>query len=155
MVLLRRVALMMAVGMLPLCLMGQTSTAPLVALQGGEIKFDGKFAHIHGKMPATGGSWFYNVRQRTANLYVFSLWQINEIKDRTEKDTGFYRAKSWTVEILDSGSHPERAVIFDGANDFFFWGRVASKAGRAELSISTIEGLPSSFYGPVLLQPLQ
>ncbi len=99
--------------------------------------------------------WFYSVRQRTANLYIFSLWQFSEFKDRAEKDKSFYRAKSWTVEVLDSQSQPENEVIFDNANDFFFWGKVSSKAGRSELSIKMIEGLPSATYGPVQLQPLQ
>lgn len=155
MLLFRRVALTVAVGTSPLCLVAQTTTAPAVALHGGEIKFDGKFAHIRGKMPATGGSWFYSVRQRTPNLYVFSVWQLNEFKDRKEKSIGFYRAKSWTVEVLDSESHPEKEVIFDRANDFFFWGNLIPTTDQAQLSISTIEGLPESSYGPVALKALK
>jgi hypothetical protein len=134
---------------------GQDSQAPVVTLQGNSVKIDGQFAHVQGPMPSRGPSWFYRVERKKANLFVYSFWAINEFRDRKEKNFGFYRAQAWTVEILDSKDHPEKEVVFDRLNDFFFWGNLVRGIDQAQLSIASIEGLSESPYGPVVLKILK
>lgn len=148
-------ALVLIVGIVPVTAKGQDSQTPKMALHGNFVKIDGQFAHVQGEMPVKGSAWFYKVEHRGTNLFVYSFWSINEFKDRKEKDYGFYRAQAWTVQVLDSKSHPEKEVIFDRLNDFYFWGNLVAGPEQAQVVISSIEGLPKSTYGPVALMVLK
>ncbi len=152
---LRQALLLIAIAAGPVIARGQELQAPSVVLHGDSVKIDGQFAHVQGQMPSKGQSWLYQVERKKTNLFVFHFWSINVFQDTKEKDHGFYRAKAWTVEVLDSKEHPEREVIFDRLNDFYFWGNLVQGAGQAQLSITSIEGLPASPYGPVTLKVLK
>ena len=136
-------------------LQGQDVQSPLVRVQGNRIEFVGKFAKISGDLPQKDVTWLYHVENPRARLFVYSFWTIAEFQDRKEPNSGFYRAKSWTVQVLDSSEEPETRVIFDRTNDFFFRGKIKNMEQQMEVRIATIEGLPGNSYGPVLLKKLK
>ena len=152
---LRQATLLLVMAFVPAVAMNQDLQAPSVTLQGATIKIDGQFAHIQGEMPAKMGPWFYHVEQKTPNLFVYSFWTIGEFQDTREKNHGLYEAKSWTVEVLDSKNDPETKLIFDKLDDFLFWGDLVIGAGKAQVMIKSIDGLPESSCGPVSLQILK
>lgn len=133
----------------------QASQAPTVTLRGDKMTISGKFAHIDGNMPTIGDLWLYSVESPRPSLFVFSFWLISEFADTKEANYGFYHAKSWTVEVLDSQDHPEKTLIFDSANDMYFWGNLALKDRQARLHINGIKGLPNSGAGPIVLKALR
>ncbi|WP_306590662.1 hypothetical protein [Geothrix sp. 21YS21S-4] len=139
----------------PAMMWAQESKAPTVTLRGNSLKIDGQFVHVQGKMPVKGRIWFYQVEHRNLDLFVYNFWTINAFQDTKEKDFGLYHAQAWTVEILDSKRDPEKEVIFDRLNDFYFWGNLVLSPEAARITMNSIKGLPESSYGPVTLRPLK
>ncbi len=135
-------------------LQGQDVQPPIVTLHGNKVEFYGKYTNIGGYLPQKSEAWYYLVEQQKTHLFIYHFWVIAEFQDRKEPNGGFFRAKSWNVQVLDSSDDPEKQVIFDKENDFYFWGNFTIKENQVRIEITSIEGFPPSLYGPVLLRKL-
>jgi len=150
-----RVILFTAITCTPVAVLSQDLQAPTASLHGDILKIDGQFAHIQGEMPVKGEPWFYHVEMKTDHLFVYSFWTIDIFQDTEEGDCGSYRARSWTVEVIDSKVDTETSLIFDRHNDFQFQGCLVKVADKARVTINWIDGLPENSYGPILLKILK
>jgi len=126
---------------------GQCDDAPRLSIKGSQLLVSGREEHIAGALPADAERWFFYVRCRSSRLYDFSLWKFDRFGDRGEPGHGFYRATSWNLQLLDSNESPEREVIFDRENSFWFWGDVKNTKENASIRIDSMVGLPVELHG--------
>ena len=122
---------------------------PSLSIKSNTIVVSGQTVHLAGKLPSENEHWFYYVTCDTSSrLFNFSLWKISKFHDRD----GFYLAKSWNLQILDSKDYPEKELIFERENDFYFWGDVETTKGAARVRVDSIVGLPNELHGTISLR---
>jgi hypothetical protein len=125
---------------------------PRLSIKSNTIVVSGQIVHLSGKLPSEDEHWFYSVTCHTSSrLFNFSLWAILKFQDRD----GYYLAKSWNLQILDSTVAPETEIIFDKENKFYFWGKVTHAPGGEKIRIDSIVGLPEGIHGEGLLSEVQ
>jgi hypothetical protein len=126
----------------------QCGDAPKLTIQTDSVTVSGETVHISRSLPQHSDRWFYSVSCRSSRLFNFSLWAIIKFNDRD----GYYLAKSWNLQILDSHDHPEKEVIFDRENEFYFWGNVVETPEGERIIVTSIVGLPEGIHGDVILR---
>jgi hypothetical protein len=126
----------------------QCGDAPKLTVQSGIITVSGEAVHITGKLPQLSDQWYYSVSCHSSRLFDFSLWTIIKFNDRD----GFFLAQSWNLQILDSHDHPEKEVLFDRENEFYFSGDVVRTPGGERIKVDSIVGLPEGIHGDVILR---
>ena len=122
---------------------------PTLSIKSNTIVVSGQTVHLAGKLPSKNEHWFYYPTCETSSrLFNFSLWTISKFHDRD----GFYFAKSWNLQILDSKDAPERELIFERENEFYFWGDVKTTKGSARVRVDSIVGIPNELHGTISLR---
>jgi len=122
---------------------------PTLSIKSNTIVVSGQTVHLSGKLPSENEHWFYYVTCDTSSrLFDFSLWKISKFHDRD----GFYSAKSWNLQILDSKDDPEKKLIFERENEFYFWGDVKTTKGSASVRVDSIVGIPNELHGTISLR---
>ena len=119
----------------------QCGNAPKLEIQADTIDVFGEAVHISGVLPQHSDRWFYHVSCQSPRLFNFSLWTVDRFSDRD----GFFVAKSWNLQILDSREHPERGVIF-------FWGNLIKTPKGVKVSVKSIVGFPEGIRGDVIIR---
>jgi hypothetical protein len=125
----------------------QCGEPPRLTRHLNTITVTGQTVHISGRLPKDSDRWFYHVICRSGRLFDFSLWTIVEFKDRD----GYFLAESWDLQVLDSKDYPEKEVIFDKEDKFYFWGEAKYRAGHERIRFDSIDGLPEGVRGTVIL----
>ncbi|MGB9407569.1 MAG: hypothetical protein WCA89_08530 [Terracidiphilus sp.] len=125
---------------------------PSLSIKSNTIFVSGQTVHLSGKLPSEDEHWFYNVTCHTSSrLFNFSLWTISKFHDRD----GFYFAKSWNLQIMDSKDDQEKEIIFDRENEFYFWGDAVKTPEGERIKIDSIVGLPEGIHGDVILRKVR
>jgi hypothetical protein len=125
---------------------------PSLSISNDYIIVSGEVVHLSGILPSKEERWFYSVTCHTSSrLFNFSLWTISKIHDRD----GFYFAKSWNLQIMDSSDVQEREVLFDRENEFYFWGDVTDDPKGKKIKITSIIGLPDGIHGEAVLREIR
>ena len=125
---------------------------PSLSIKHNTIIVSGQTVHLSGKLPSEDEHWFYSVTCHTSSrLFNFSLWTISKFHDRD----GFYSAKSWNLQIMDSKYDQEKEIIFNRENEFNFWGNVVKTPEGERIKIDSIVGLPLGIHGEGILREVR
>ena len=130
----------------------QCDNPPRLSVRGTKLQVVGRTVRIEGALPENGKHWYFYVAcHSSSRLFDYSLWTFARFADRD----GYYLAESWNLQVLDSGDHPERGVIYDRENRFFFWGDVRRHKVSASIRIDAVVGMPNGLGGLVQLQAVR
>ncbi|MGA2352705.1 MAG: hypothetical protein ABSF70_19890 [Terracidiphilus sp.] len=130
----------------------QCTDPPELSIHSNTITVSGQTVHLSGKLPTVSDHWFYSVTCHTSSrLFDFSLWKISKFHDHD----GFYSAKSWNLQVMDSKDDHEKEIVFDRENEFYFWGNVENTNRAARVNVDTIVGLPKELHGTISLREVR
>jgi hypothetical protein len=125
---------------------------PSLSIKNDAVIVSGQVVHLSGILPSNDEHWFYSVTCHTSSrLFNYSLWVISKFHD----SDGFYSAKSWNLQILDSKDNPEKELTFNRENMFNFWGDVVKTPEGERIRIDSIVGLPDGIHGDVVLRKIR
>jgi hypothetical protein len=125
----------------------QCGAQPTLSIKSNVITVSGQALHLSARLPSSDEHWFYSATCHSSRLFNFSLWTIDKFADRD----GYYRATSWNLQVLDSKDYPEKELIFERENQFYFWGNIDEHQGFKRIRVDSIVGLPNQLHGTITL----